>query len=311
MWPVVLCLSLIAGLVAGPLVIRAAKRRQVLLVHDQNKPGKPLVSTLGGIIMLAGFTVGILYQIYLGDNLVNILAALCAILLVTLLGLLDDMVNLPQWIRALLPVFAAAPLSATRAGVTIMTVPLLGQIDFGRWYRILIVPLGITGAANAVNMVAGLNGLEAGMAAVMTGTLLLISVKLGASAAAALAAAAFGCLLAFLFFNWYPAKILPGNSGSYFAGAVIATICVLGNVEKAGIIMMGPYFVELLLKARSGFRAEAFGKLRKDGTLEAPGMDSLNHLVMKLGRFTEAQIVSILIAIEFVFCAFAYLSITF
>jgi UDP-N-acetylglucosamine--dolichyl-phosphate N-acetylglucosaminephosphotransferase len=64
-----------------------------------------------------------------------------------------------------------------------------------------------------------------------------------------------------------------------------------------------------LLKARTKFQAESFGKLRKDGTIEAPRVDSLTHLVMRLGRFTEAQVVSILMLIQAVFCAIAYLSV--
>jgi UDP-N-acetylglucosamine--dolichyl-phosphate N-acetylglucosaminephosphotransferase len=273
-----------------------------------HKKGTVLVSTLGGIILIAGFCAGMLYLVAFGTDLVVYLAALSSIILISLLGLLDDILNLPQAVRAFLPVFAAMPLMAIKAGDSFMALPLLGVINFGIWYQLLVLPVGVTGAANAINMVAGLNGLEAGMSSLMAGTFLLISLKLGFATPAALSAVLLGCLLAFLYYNWAPAKILPGNSGSYFAGTALAAIAIIGNMEKAAIIMIVPYVIELILKARTRFEAESFGKLEPDGTLSTKRIDSLTHLVMKLGRLKEWQVVSILMLIQAVFCAIAFIS---
>lgn len=308
MWGPVLLIAALASLLSGFLIVRAANRRKVLFVRDMHKKGTVMVSTLGGAILIAGFSAGMLCLVALGNDLVVYLAAFSSILLVSLLGLLDDIINLPQLIRAVLPVFAAAPLIAIKAGVSTMTLPFVGAIDFGIWYHLLIIPLGVTGAANAINMVAGLNGLEAGMASLMSGTFLLISLKLGLATPAAISAVLFGSLIVFLYFNWSPAKILPGNSGSYFAGTALAAIAIVGNMEKAAVIMIAPYFIELVLKARTKFEAESFGILRKDGTLGTDRIDSLTHLVMRLGRFTESQIVSILMLIQLLFCTLAYVS---
>jgi UDP-N-acetylglucosamine--dolichyl-phosphate N-acetylglucosaminephosphotransferase len=309
MWLEGFLIALISSLISGIIIIKAANRRKVLLVRDMHKKGNSMVSILGGIIILVGFSAGMLYLVAFGQELVIYLAAFSSILLVSLLGLLDDIIDLPQAIRAILPVFAAAPLVAIKAGVSTMVFPIIGLVDFGILFQLLIIPVGVTGAANAINMVAGLNGLEAGMSSLMAGTFLLISLKLGLLTPAVISAVLLGSLLAFLYFNWTPAKILPGNSGSYFAGTAIAAIAIIGNMEKAAVIMILPYFIELLLKARTRFQAESFGKLRKDGTIEAPRVDSLTHLVMRLGRFTEAQVVSILMLIQAVFCAIAYLSV--
>ena len=306
MWFEAFLIAIISSLVSGPLIIRAANRRKALLVRDMHKKSNLMVSTLGGIIILAGFCAGMLYLVAFGRELVIYLAAFSSILIVSLLGLLDDVLDLPQSIRVVLPVFAAAPLVAIRAGVSTMAIPLVGVVDFGIFFQLLIIPLGVTGAANAINMVAGLNGLEAGMSSLMTATFLLISLKLGVPITVAISAVILGALLGLLFFNWAPAKILPGNSGSYFAGTALAAIAIIGNMEKAALIMILPYLIELILKARTKFQAESFGKLMKDGTIEAPRIDSLTHLVMRMGRFREWQIVSILMLIEAVFCAIAY-----
>jgi UDP-N-acetylglucosamine--dolichyl-phosphate N-acetylglucosaminephosphotransferase len=309
MWLEGFVIALLASLVSGPLIIRAAEHRKVLLVRDMHKKNRKMISTIGGIIILAGFSAGMLYLVAFGSELVLYLAAFSSILLVSLLGLLDDIINLPQYIRAILPIFAAAPLVAIRAGVSTMAIPLIGVVDFGILFQLLIIPLGVTGAANAINMVAGLNGLEAGMSSLIAVTFLLISLKISALTPAVLSAVLLGSLLGFLYFNWTPAKILPGNSGSYFAGTALAAIAIIGNMEKAAIIMITPYIIELVLKAKTKFKAESFGRLRTDGTLEAPRVDSLTHLVMRLGRFREWQVVSILMLIQAVFCAVAYLSV--
>jgi UDP-N-acetylglucosamine--dolichyl-phosphate N-acetylglucosaminephosphotransferase len=308
MWLEGFFISLIASLASGHLIIKVANSRKALLVKDMHKRGIALVSTLGGVILIAGFCAGMLYLVAFGGDLVVYLAALSSIMLVSLLGLLDDILNLPQAVRALLPVLAAAPLIAIQAGDSSMAIPLLGLVNFGIWYQLLAIPIGVTGAANAINMVAGLNGLEAGMSALMAGTFLSISLKLGFATPAALSAVLLGCLLAFLYYNWTPAKILPGNSGSYFAGTAIAAIAIIGNMEKAAIIMIAPYCIELLLKARTRFEAESFGKLEADGTLSTKGIDSLTHLVMKAGRFKESQVVLALMLIQSLFCTIAYLS---
>jgi UDP-N-acetylglucosamine--dolichyl-phosphate N-acetylglucosaminephosphotransferase len=309
MWLEGFVIALLASLVSGPLIIRAAEHRKVLLVRDMHKKNRKMISTIGGIIILAGFSAGMLYLVAFGSELVLYLAAFSSILLVSLLGLLDDIINLPQYIRAILPIFAAAPLVAIRAGVSTMAIPLIGVVDFGILFQLLIIPLGVTGAANAINMVAGLNGLEAGMSSLIAVTFLLISLKISALTPAVLSAVLLGSLLGFLYFNWTPAKILPGNSGSYFAGTALAAIAIIGNMEKAAIIMITPYIIELVLNAKTKFKAESFGRLRTDGTLEAPRVDSLTHLVMRLGRFKEWQVVSILMLIQAVFCAVAYLSV--
>lgn len=308
MWFAGSLIALFASLASGHLIIRACNARKVLLVKDMHKKGVVLVSTLGGIILLSGFCAGMLYLIASGADLVVYLAALSSILLVSLLGLLDDIINLPQAVRALLPVFAAAPLMAVAAGDSTMAFPLLGVVNLGIWYQLLAIPVGVTGAANAINMVAGLNGLEAGMTSLMAATFLSISLKLGFSTPAAMSAVLLGCLISLLYYNWAPAKILPGNSGSYFAGTALAAIAIIGNMEKAALIMFIPYFIELGLKARTRFKAESFGKLEADGTLSTKRVDSLTHLVMKLGRFKEWQIVSVLMLVQAVFCAMAYLS---
>ena len=76
--------------------------------------------------------------------------------------------------KALLPVVAALPL-VVRAGISTIRIPLIGQVDFGPFYALVLVPLGITGAAIAVNMLDGSNGPEVGMGLAAMGSLAAIA----------------------------------------------------------------------------------------------------------------------------------------
>ena len=105
-------------------------------------------------------------------------------------------------------------------------------------------------------------------------------------------------------YNWFPAKILSGDSLTYCLGAVVASGVIIGNMERAGIITMTPFIIEFLLKLRSRFRASCLGKLRKDGKLDPPygkKVYSWTHAIMNLKSLTEKQVSIILILIQVIF----------
>jgi len=194
-------------------------------------------------------------------------------------------------------------------------VPIFGEVNFGLLYPLLLVPLGITGASNATNMLAGLNGLEVGLGILIHGTVLVSALLLSpynplAIYAVIISSSLLGALIAFLFFNRYPAKVFPGDITTLIIGCTLATSVILGNIEKLGLILIAPFLVELVLKARTGFKGESFGKLEKDGTLSPPKkMISLTHLVMASGKKTEQGVVSTLWLLQFLFCLLALVSV--
>ena len=77
-------------------------------------------------------------------------------------------------------------------------------------------------------------------------------------------------LVAFLIFNKFPARVFPGDTLTYSVGAFIAAIAIIGNAEKAALILFLPYIAEFFLKARGKFKKESFAKVQKDGSLEMP-----------------------------------------
>ncbi|MBD3387508.1 MAG: glycosyl transferase family 4 [Candidatus Altiarchaeales archaeon] len=285
--------------------------------RDMNKEGDVVVPEMGGFAIIGGFVVGVLLAIALttfnlvdvGMDLSLVLASLSTILIMALIGVIDDLFLMTQKVKALLPVFAALPLVAVKAGVTSMEFPLVGVVDFGILYPLLLVPIAITGAANATNMLAGFNGLEAGLGAIMCLTVGSIGWYFGRVEAVVLSLAMLGALFAFLSYNWYPAKILIGDIGTLSIGAVVASSVIVGNLESVGIILMMPFFAELFLKARSGFQADSWCEV-KDGKLfcekksERYGWGRL--LMYYYGGASEVKIVFTILIVEILIALIAF-----
>jgi len=235
--------------------------------------------------------------------------------MVGFLGVVDDIIGwkkgIRQWQHALLPAFAALPLMAVKienpplvlpivgALPEVFIVPFFGAVSFGIIYSLFIVPLGVTGASNGANMLAGLNGLEAGLGSIMTATMLAIALLFGKVEAVIILAAMLGSLLAFLRYNWFPAKVFGGDSLTMMIGASIAAASIVADMEKTGVLLMSIFFVELGFKAKQFFQSECFGIPQKNGLLlPDPRGGSLTHWILRRKPMTELRLVMTILAMQ-------------
>jgi len=304
--------------------------RNNIIALDLHKKDKPRVANSGGIPVMFSAFFGLMffiaYQVFINntqENIVYLFAAVLTILLIGLVGFFDDLNSreviegksqirkgLKQWQKPLLTFLAAVPLMVVRAGNTAMTLPIFGHVDFGLAYPLLIVPFSVMLAANVVNMLGGFNGSEAGMGSVYFFSLGVFALIMGKTVSAAIYFSMLGALLAFLKYNWPPAKILSGDSIQYVMGAAVISGAILGDMERAAFIVLMPFFIEAFLKLRSGLKASCLGKLQKDGKLEPPygkKIYSWTHIIMNLGRFTEKQVTIALIMMEAAFCLLLFI----
>jgi UDP-N-acetylglucosamine--dolichyl-phosphate N-acetylglucosaminephosphotransferase len=234
-----------------PVLIASATSKKIFGTDD-NKLAKPKVPFVGGLAIFAGMAsavlLSILYFVFLhGDSsTVDLLfAALSAIMLLALIGVFDDFFKLSWKTKSFLPIVGSFPLVAIKAGETVLRLPFFGAVDFGVFYTFILIPLGVTGSANAVNMAAGYNGIEAGSIAIVSAFLLFIAVQANALPSAVILAATLGACLAFLKYNWFPAKVFPGDVGTLVLGAAVASAVIIGNMESYGVILFIPAFYEL------------------------------------------------------------------
>jgi len=331
--------SLLTTFIITPYFIRFLQAAGIVGL-DLQKRDKPQLATSGGICVAFGVLAGLLTYIgcqtfyskfLLRDNiawLIPLLAVTSSVLIVMFVGLLDDLnvkskrvktkeghdirVGFPQWIKPLLTLPAAIPLMATSAGVSSMAIPFVGHVHLGILYPLLLIPLGFLGASNMVNLLAGFNGLEAGMGIVYLLGLGISALLHDRTSGAVTFLVTFAALIGFIRYNWYPAKILPGDSLTYLLGSIVASGVIVGNMERNGIIIMFPFIIEFFLKFRAKFRVSCLGKLREDGKLDPPyggKIYSLTHAVMNLRPLTEKQVTLILILVQALFAILVFLPI--
>ncbi|MEK6902735.1 MAG: glycosyl transferase family 4, partial [archaeon] len=172
----ILVASFCTAYVTFPPFIRRMHDRKIV-GKDINKADQHEVAEMGGTVVLLGFVFAVMIGLHLnsyfglfpGLDLLALLASLLTIVLVGILGIIDDVIGWKKGIRqyqhALFPIFAALPLMVLPQviGNTGIQVPVFGFINFGIVYSLILVPIAVTGASNASNMLAGLNGLEGGM----------------------------------------------------------------------------------------------------------------------------------------------------
>ncbi|MBN2334878.1 hypothetical protein JXL21_04920 [Candidatus Bathyarchaeota archaeon] len=305
--------------------------------RDIMKAEKTEVADMGGPGVIVGFLMGVFFfigvEIFMPPRLsgiIYILASLNTILIITLMGIFDTLtalmkkregegffeqykkIGIPRWLYFFLPLPAAVPLAAVNAGVSRMTLPFIGRVEMGLWYPLVLVPVAVLCCSNATNFLAGFNGLEAGMGVVLHLSLGLYAYHRGHYNAAMIALCFAAALLAFLRYNWYPAKVFPGDL-NYTIGAVCACVAVIGNMEKFAVLCFAPYAVEAVLKAASGFEAESYGILQPDGTVKPRDgkIGGLTHVVMRIGDFSEWQVTLILVALEAAVCVAAALLVPY
>jgi len=265
--------------------IRSAEDAK-LLGKDMNKYEKPLVPRSGGIAVALVICFSLLIYIFLKTfywktttHLVEAFAISATVLLAGFIGFTDDILGwkrgLTPFQKVLLTVPIAVPLMVINAGHSVMEIPFLGRIDFGLVYPLLLVPVGVIGAANGFNLLAGYNGLEAGMGFIIFTTFGITGLIVERYWISLIAFVVSASLLAFLYFNWYPAKVFPGNSFTYSIGALIAAIAILGDMERLAVWLFILYFIEGLLLIRASVidkarGLEAFAKPNEDNSLEMP-----------------------------------------
>lgn len=315
--------SFVAALVVLPIWIN--KCRSIgLLWEDMNKYGHPKkVASSGGIVVVMAFVLGVLTYIALKTFLsggttraLEIFSLLSMVLILGIMGLVDDLLGwnnggLSKRLRTLLAILASVPLVVINAGNHMMNLPFIGTVDFGIIYPLVLIPLGVAGAATTYNFLAGFNGLEAGQGILIIGFLSYVSYINSYPWLALIGICMVAALIVFYLFNKVPAKVFPGDIMTYSIGALIAGMCILGDFEKIAVVVFIPYIIEVILKLRGGLKKQSFGKPRKDGTLEMPykKIYGLEHFAIKvLGRHaTERKVTYLIHAIQIIFILIAFL----
>ena len=302
-----------------PYWIKSAHKNG-LVGKDVHKIEKVDVAESGGMAVVMGVCAGILVYIAINTfvfhndaKLIYIFAILTTLLITTIVGMVDDLLGwkkgLSKKIRIFIVLFAAVPLMVINAGESAMSLPFIGDFNFGLFYPLIIIPIGILGATTTYNFLAGFNGLEARQGIIILSALSVITYASGNEWLSVIALTMVFSLLGFYLSNKNPAKVFPGDVLTYSVGAMIAIMAILGNIEKITVFFFIPYIIETALKSRGKLEKESFAKLNEDGSIDLPyeKLYSLTHVaiyiikkIKKNGKAYESEVVDLINSFQIV-----------
>jgi UDP-GlcNAc:undecaprenyl-phosphate/decaprenyl-phosphate GlcNAc-1-phosphate transferase len=217
-----------------PLVARLARRLGAVDELKDRGLASDATPLLGGLAIFAGTLVAALLFMPESDRLRGILVAAA---LITAIGAVDDIRDLPPGTKLAGQVIAAVILVDAGVVVRNITIPFLGAIDFGDLGGPLTV-LGLVAVMNVVNFSDGVDGLAAGVCAISAVAFAIIAFDLGRDAAGVLAAITAGAALGFLVHNFHPASVFMGDCGSNLLGLLLGAVIVEGSLKTNALVAL-------------------------------------------------------------------------
>lgn len=161
-----------------------------------------------------------------------------------LIGLLDDLFGLSASSRLLMQGMISAIAWHVGVSIDFLTVPFVGLVSLPVWISLPVTILWLVGITNAINWIDGLDGLAAGVSGIAAAVMLVVSLFMQQPAAALIAASLAGGALAFLRYNFNPAKIFMGDGGAYFMGFTLAGVGIIGLVKSVTTVaVLLPYLI--------------------------------------------------------------------
>lgn len=291
---------------------RLAIRFKIGELPDKRTMHQGFMPLSGGFGIYAGFLSGIITSaIFLpsawpeiSEKYWGILAASAVIVA---LGFYDDLKKLSA-AKKFAGQFAAVTLIILSGGVIqTIQVPFASALPLG----ILAIPvtyLWLIGVSNAINLLDGLDGLAAGISLIVAGVFLVLAWQSGDVPLIIITVALIAGLIGFLRFNYYPASIFMGDTGSLFLGLILAALALPGFQSASGQISL--FIPVVALAIPIGDTSVAFfRRLNKGRHPFKPDKDHLHHRLIYLG-LSHKQAVHLIFAAAFIYGLTAYLIAT-
>lgn len=298
-------ISYILGIFIVPVVISYSQKKGLWDRPNERKIHHDHISRLGGIAIWLSSMLTFLFLVLLSyyPSGVGLSGIIVGSSLMFLLGLIDDIYGLGAKFKLLIQLLIATMVILLGVRIDDIYNPFGNPINLGFWsYPVSL--LWIVGISNAVNFIDGIDGLAGSVVTISCATLGVIALVMTPAApiSALIAAILLGSMLAFLTFNYNPAKIFMGDSGSLFAGFLLATLSITGVMKTAAFAMIIPFFIlavpiidmtysslRRILKGTSPFVADA---------------SHIHHQLLKAG-YSQNKTVVILSSLAIAFGAIA------
>ena len=227
--------ALFASLIMVPFLCRWALDRDLVDEPNNRKIHDTATPRLGGIAIYMSFLFSLMVFSHLTQRMQGLLAGT---LIIFAIGIVDDLHGITPF-KKFVGELCAAITTMVVGHVYIHTLGNLfgyGEIILPVWLAIPFTIVAIVGVVNAFNLIDGLDGLAGGISVIALATFSLLAYQTGNVEVLVLCTALLGSLLGFLKYNFYPAQMFMGDTGSLMAGFVISIIAIYLTQGNAGQI---------------------------------------------------------------------------
>jgi UDP-GlcNAc:undecaprenyl-phosphate GlcNAc-1-phosphate transferase len=260
--------------------------------NSSHKSHKKPVPYLGGVAIIIGvITVSYsasLFSEFTSSTFWLATSVLGPALLLGLIGLWDDIRNLPP-----LPRFLAQTFAGIFTAIILIITDNVGNPTSSEIFDSLITVIWVVGICNSINFFDNLDGGAAGTVAISSITLAYLALSGDQYLIAALSTVTAGATLGFLVWNKSPAKIYMGDAGALFLGVLLATLTV--RFESSAQLQLSSYFIPVLLLAIPilDTSVAVFSRIRRDISPFQGGQDHLSHRLIRAGYSRKSAALSL------------------
>ncbi len=288
------------ALLLVPIVSRLAKWYNLVDAPGPRKVHKNPIPRLGGIAFIVS-ALALVLPVFFLDNAVGesfresrvqFIVLMVSAAFVFAVGLLDDLFGIRGHIKLLCLVGAAVAICVSGATIRSIAVGTWFELNTG-WFAWPLSVSWIVMITVCMNLIDGLDGLAAGIAAIVCGTIVVLALWTGQTAMAVLMLALLGSVTGFLFFNFYPAKIFMGDCGSMFLGFMIGAGSLVCQTKTSTMVGLAIPFLVMGVPILDASLVVVGRRILERRSMFAPDRKHLHHRMMDLGLRHRAVVLII------------------
>ena len=315
-------LAFVFTVIAVPVSIFFAKKYDALDYPKARKVHRKPVPRWGGIGIFVGFILAILSAYFFipqfreivtpvsghGTIFKVFIGVLIGSLIIFLLGFLDDVVNIPAKFKLYVQLLVASVVFIFGVKISGIAIPFTSiYLTLPLILSFVVSIFWVCGFINAINLADGLDGLATGIVVISAATFFVVAILLNKGTSlnsaqmgfsAFLAIALCGVALAFLIFNFNPAKVFMGDSGSLFFGFMLAAITMTGALKSTAVLALLVPIVVVALPILDVALA-LFRRLRKGMGLMMPDKEHIHHRLLMYG-WSQREVVLLMYVVTLV-----------
>lgn len=299
----IILVTFIVSLILVPVAKKLATYIGALDIPNKRKIHKVPIPRMGGLAIYGAFIVG--YMLY-GEITTQMLSILIGSFIILLIGIFDDIKPIKARYKFLVQIIAAL-IVVIYGQIYFNQITFLGvHLQFNQIVSYILSTFFIVAISNAINLIDGLDGLAGGISTIYFLTISIIAIVLNKMGGLdiILSLIMLGSTLGFLVFNFPPAKIFMGDSGSLFLGFMISIIALLGFKVATLTSLVIP--ITILAIPIFDTVLAIFRRLLKGESIGTPDKEHFHHQLLKL-RFSPRVSILIIYLISIIFSAISIL----